>query len=299
VTRDSTAIADRITMRAGPFAHCRRVPRTTATAPSLRPGCLAGRLRRCAGSTTRSQPPTCSGQLIEVGLAQVEFVAGGAVVHSNRRHGLGAVTVNIAGKHDTRCLSHSSSLQRHTSDEPLARNPTATIDLPSQRLTNQPPGRMLSCSSGGSCQRRPTGEQPPEVMDAPLNRAAHRHSPARIWYTASCIGVASGTAGITSAATNDNPYRAAPACCIGDSAVLPVHPAGHSARDRTRSDSAICTPVVVWRRDLLLAAGDLGPAVTVRTDRAPNSAPAAFGSMGLPCAGDTGWRHNGRRGRVR
>jgi hypothetical protein len=35
-----------------------------------------------------------------VGLAQVEFVAGGAVVHSNRRHCLGAITVKIAGKHD-------------------------------------------------------------------------------------------------------------------------------------------------------------------------------------------------------
>ena len=131
MTRDSTAIADRITMRAGPFAHCRRVPRTTATAPSLRPGCLAGRLRRCAGSTTRSQPPTCSGQLIEVGLAQVEFVAGGAVVHSNRRHGLGAVTVKIAGKHDPCCLGHDSSLQRHSSNQPLTRNPKQPRSGPS------------------------------------------------------------------------------------------------------------------------------------------------------------------------
>jgi hypothetical protein len=64
-----------------------------------------------------------------VGLAQVEFVAGGAVVHSNRRHGLGAITVKIARKHDQCCLGHNSSLQRHASDEPLARNPTATIDL--------------------------------------------------------------------------------------------------------------------------------------------------------------------------
>src|SRR5918995_3632812 len=123
-----------MTMRAGPFAHCRRVPRTTATAPSLRPGCLAGRLRRCAGSTTRSQPPTCSGQLIEVGLAQVEFVAGGAVVHSNRRHGLAAVTVKIARKHDARCLGHNSSLQRHSSDEPLARNPPSNDRTRTPRL---------------------------------------------------------------------------------------------------------------------------------------------------------------------
>jgi hypothetical protein len=47
-----------------------------------------------------------------VGLAQVEFVAGGAVVHSNRRHGLGAVTVKIADKHDPCGLSHDSSVQR-------------------------------------------------------------------------------------------------------------------------------------------------------------------------------------------
>jgi hypothetical protein len=110
VTRDSTAIADRITMGAGPFAHCRRIPRTAAAAPSLRGRCLIGGLRGCAGSagsTTRSQPPTGSCQLIEVGLAQVEFVAGGVVVHSNRRHGFGAITVKIAGKDDPCCLDHS------------------------------------------------------------------------------------------------------------------------------------------------------------------------------------------------
>jgi SagB-type dehydrogenase family enzyme len=54
-------------------------------------------------------------------LAQVEFVAGRAVVHANRGHGLGAVTVKIAGKHDTCCLSHDTSVQRHTSDRLLAR----------------------------------------------------------------------------------------------------------------------------------------------------------------------------------
>jgi hypothetical protein len=63
-----------------------------------------------------------------VGLAQVEFVAGGAVVQSNRRHGLGAVTMKIARKHDTRCLGHNSSLQRPTSDGPLARNPNTNVD---------------------------------------------------------------------------------------------------------------------------------------------------------------------------
>jgi hypothetical protein len=132
VTRDSPAIADRVPMGAGPFAHCRRVPRTAAAAPSLRRRRPIGGFRGCAGaagSTTRSQPPTCSGQLIEVGLAQVEFVAGGAVVHSNRRHGLGAVTMKIARKHDTRCLGHNSSLQRPTSDGPLARDPN-TNDRP-------------------------------------------------------------------------------------------------------------------------------------------------------------------------
>ena len=131
MTRDSPAIADRITMGAGPFAHRRRVQATAAAAPSLRRRVIGG-FRGCAGSagsTTGSQPPTCSAQLIEVGLAQVDFVAGGAIVHSNRRHGLGAVTVKIADKHDQCCLGHNSSLQRRTSDEPLARNPTATIDL--------------------------------------------------------------------------------------------------------------------------------------------------------------------------
>ena len=132
VTRDSPAIADRVPMGAGPFAHCRRVPRTAAAAPGLRRCRSIGGFRGCAGaagSTTRSQPPTCSGQLIEVGLAQVEFVAGAAVVHSNRRHGLGAVTMKIARKHDTRCLGHNSSLQRPTSDGPLARDPN-TNDRP-------------------------------------------------------------------------------------------------------------------------------------------------------------------------
>jgi hypothetical protein len=126
VTRDATAIADRITMGAGPFAHRRRVQCTAAAAPSLRRRRPIGGLRGYAGSTgstTRSQPATCSGQLIEVGLAQVEFVSGSAVVHSNRRHGLGAVTVKIADKHDTRLLGHNSSLQRHTSNGPTGTKP--------------------------------------------------------------------------------------------------------------------------------------------------------------------------------
>jgi hypothetical protein len=140
VTRDSTAIADRMAMGAGPFAHGRRVQGTAAAAPSLRRRRLIGGLRGRAGSTgstTLAQPPTGSGQLTEVGLAQVEFVAGGAVVHSNRRHGLGAVTVKIADKHDTCCLGHNSSVQRHTSNGPLARNPKQqrSIHIPSQRLT--------------------------------------------------------------------------------------------------------------------------------------------------------------------
>ena len=63
-----------------------------------------------------------------MGLAQVEFVAGGAVVHSNRCHGLGAISVKVARKHDTSCLRHSESLQRGTANGPLARNPAVTID---------------------------------------------------------------------------------------------------------------------------------------------------------------------------
>jgi hypothetical protein len=115
-------------MGAGPFPHCRRIPPTAAASPSLRPRRLIGGLRGragAAGTPTRSQPPTRSGQLIEMGLAQVEFVAGGAVVHSNCRHGLGAVTVKITDKHDPCCLGHNSSLQRHTTDEPLAAIPNS------------------------------------------------------------------------------------------------------------------------------------------------------------------------------
>jgi hypothetical protein len=140
VAGNSTAIADRITMGAGPFAHCRRVHSTAAAAPSLYRRRFAGGLGRCAGSTTPSQPPTRSGQLIEVGLAQIELVAGGAGVHSNRRHGVGAVTVKIAGKHDPCCLGHNSSLQRHTPNQPLARNPKQqrSIYIASKRLTNEP-----------------------------------------------------------------------------------------------------------------------------------------------------------------
>jgi hypothetical protein len=125
MTGDSTTIADRITMGAGPFAHCRRIPRTAAAASSLRGRSPIGGLRRyadSAGSTTRSQSPTRSGQLIEVGLAQVEFIAGGAVVHPNRRHGLGAITVKIAGEDDPCCLGHDSSLQRHACDVPLGQS---------------------------------------------------------------------------------------------------------------------------------------------------------------------------------
>jgi hypothetical protein len=138
VAGDSTAIADRVPIGAGPFAHCRPVRGTAAATSSLRRRLLCGFRGRAGstGSTTRSQPPTCSGQLIEMRLAQVEFVAGRAVVHSNRRHGLAAVTVKIAGKHDTCCLSHNTSVQRHTSDRLLGPIQTATIDpSPSQRLT--------------------------------------------------------------------------------------------------------------------------------------------------------------------
>jgi hypothetical protein len=115
---------------AGPFAYCRGVRGTAAATPSLRRRLIGGFRGRAGrtGSTTRSQPPTCSGELIEMRLAQVEFVAGRAVVHSNRRHGLGAVTVKIAGKHDTCCLSHDTSVQRQTCDRLLAQVQSATVD---------------------------------------------------------------------------------------------------------------------------------------------------------------------------
>jgi hypothetical protein len=74
-----------------------------------------------------------------VGLAQVEFVAGGAVVHSNRRHGLGAVTVKIAGKNDTCCLSHNPSLERNSAESHSPRSLTATTDLyPATTSTGEP-----------------------------------------------------------------------------------------------------------------------------------------------------------------
>jgi hypothetical protein len=169
MTRDSTAIADRITMGTGPLARCRRV-RRTAAAPSLRRR-LAGGLGGCAGSTgstTSSQPPTRSGQFIEVGLAQVEFIAGGAVVYANRRDGLGPVTVKIAGKHDTCCLGHDSSLQRHTSDEPLARIPNTTIDLnPRRGSTNEP--RFVSTAG-----RHPRGRRRGRCAVSGRLRAARR-----------------------------------------------------------------------------------------------------------------------------
>jgi hypothetical protein len=156
-------------MGPGPFAHCRRVQGTAAAAPSLRRRRPIGGLRGRAGSpgsTTPSEPPTRAGQLIEMGLAQVEFVAGAAVVHSNRRHGLGAVTVKIADKHDPCCLGHDSSLQRHTSDEPLVAIQTATIyPAPSPRLTNQPRRRSRRGPQPGSSRSR---------VDAPLD-AVGRH----------------------------------------------------------------------------------------------------------------------------
>jgi hypothetical protein len=62
-------------------------------------------------------------------LAQVEFVAGRAVVHSNCRHGLGAVIVKIARKHDPCCLSHDTSVQRHTSDRLLTRMQHALVPV--------------------------------------------------------------------------------------------------------------------------------------------------------------------------
>jgi hypothetical protein len=123
VAGDSTSIADRMSIGAGPFTYCRRVLGTGAATPSLRGRRLIGGFRGRAGSTgstTLSQTPTCSGELIEVRLAQVEFVAGRAVVHSNRRYGVGAVAVKIAGKHDTCCLSHDTSVLRYTSDRLLA-----------------------------------------------------------------------------------------------------------------------------------------------------------------------------------
>lgn len=124
MTGDSTAIADRIAIGAGPFAHCRRIPATAPATPRLRRHRLVGGLRRRAtrtSSTTRSQPPTCSGELIEMRLAQVEFIPGRAVVNANRRHRLGAVTVKIAGKYDKCCLSHDTSVQRQTCNRLLAR----------------------------------------------------------------------------------------------------------------------------------------------------------------------------------
>ena len=69
-------------------------------------------------------------------LAHVEFVAGAAVVHSNRRHGLGAVTMKIADKHDTCCLAIT---QVCSATPPIGYSPESkqqrSIQLPSQRLT--------------------------------------------------------------------------------------------------------------------------------------------------------------------
>jgi hypothetical protein len=62
-------------------------------------------------------------------LAQVEFVAGRAVIYPNRGHGLGAVTVQIAGQHDPCCLSHDTSVQRHTSDRLLAGMQAALVPV--------------------------------------------------------------------------------------------------------------------------------------------------------------------------
>jgi hypothetical protein len=123
VTGDSTAIADRLSVGAGPCAHCGRVGATAAATPSFRRRLVGGFRGRAGstGSTTRSEPPTCSGELIAMRLAQVEFVAGRAVVHSNRRYGLGAVIVKITGQHDTCCLSHNTSVQPRTSDRLLGR----------------------------------------------------------------------------------------------------------------------------------------------------------------------------------
>jgi hypothetical protein len=71
-TRDSTAIADRIAIHTRPLAHCGRVQGSAASAMGLRRSRLVSALRGRAGSAnsaTRSQPPPCSGQLIEMGLA--------------------------------------------------------------------------------------------------------------------------------------------------------------------------------------------------------------------------------------
>jgi hypothetical protein len=112
-------------MRTGPFAYPRGVRGAAGPATGRGRGRLTGGFRGSASSTSSaawSQAPTCSGQLIDVSLAQVDFVAGSAVVQSNRRDGLGAVTMKIARKHDTGGLSHNSSLQRHTLKWPLTCN---------------------------------------------------------------------------------------------------------------------------------------------------------------------------------
>jgi hypothetical protein len=180
VAGDSTSIADRMSIGAGPFAYCRRVLGTaTATASFHRRRLIGGFRGRTGstGSTTPSQTPTCSRELIEVRLAQVEFVAGGAVVHSNRRHGLGAVTVQIAGKHDTCCLSHDTSVQRYTSDRLLAQIRRRNDRSSSPHSGSSASDRALqdyprNCPHGEGCGRERKGGAHARIHRAAAPRGA-------------------------------------------------------------------------------------------------------------------------------
>ena len=76
---------------------------------------------------------------------RVEFVAGGAVVQSNRRHGLGAVTVKIAGQHDARCLGHVLKFCSATApmSHSLASTGQQSIRMPSPRSDQRVAARAI------------------------------------------------------------------------------------------------------------------------------------------------------------
>jgi hypothetical protein len=134
-----------------------------------------------------------------VGLAQVQFVASNAVVQSNRRDGLGAVTVKITGKNDARCLGHVLKFARHGSDEPLTHIHTATIDPDAlaaidQRVAARALGTRLSrrrVTQPGALQIRQngTGWQQKDCRKWP-RRSANRRPPhyAACWCERSFYG---------------------------------------------------------------------------------------------------------------
>jgi hypothetical protein len=115
-------------------------------------------------------------------LAYVEFVAGGAVVQSKRRDRVGAVTMKIAGKHDTRCFGHllkfAASQLRWATRRQCARSALAPLRVRAAPFDLGPSAIYAAIDDPDALHERAVSAGAETVMGSATKRTARGSSPA-------------------------------------------------------------------------------------------------------------------------